>query len=249
MSTPDAGGLEPSEPSAAARAVAVATLLFRLGARSPKNTCGVAACSVRGFSAGGRAFGAGSGRPAGRGSGYNVTLTSWPELELPDQRRRLVDALAELASRTSTSVEARVRRGRGRRLAAPPARRKGPNEGRVLAFGGGSRRGDHRTGSTGSMCCSPSSSPPTTAGSAPRSAGRGPMLISVAQLMAVLGTTAQRRALTGRGCCDWAGPPWPGRPLVRQAAVVRQAALTGPGCSGRAGLLWPGRAALAGPGC
>ncbi len=37
--------------------------------------------------------------------GYNVTLTSWPELELPEQRRRLVDALAELVSRTGASVE------------------------------------------------------------------------------------------------------------------------------------------------
>jgi predicted RNA-binding protein with PIN domain len=37
--------------------------------------------------------------------GYNVTLSSWPELELPEQRRRLVDALAELAAKAGTSVE------------------------------------------------------------------------------------------------------------------------------------------------
>jgi predicted RNA-binding protein with PIN domain len=36
--------------------------------------------------------------------GYNVTISSWPHLELPRQRQRLVDALAELAMRTGTSV-------------------------------------------------------------------------------------------------------------------------------------------------
>jgi len=36
--------------------------------------------------------------------GYNVTLSSWPDLELSTQRRRLVDALAELVMRAGTSV-------------------------------------------------------------------------------------------------------------------------------------------------
>jgi predicted RNA-binding protein with PIN domain len=36
--------------------------------------------------------------------GYNVTISSWPHLELPRQRQRLVDALAELAMRIGTSV-------------------------------------------------------------------------------------------------------------------------------------------------
>jgi predicted RNA-binding protein with PIN domain len=36
--------------------------------------------------------------------GYNVTLSSWPDLELPRQRHRLVDALAELVMRAGTSV-------------------------------------------------------------------------------------------------------------------------------------------------
>ena len=37
--------------------------------------------------------------------GYNVTISSWPHLELPQQRQRLVDALAELAMRTGISVD------------------------------------------------------------------------------------------------------------------------------------------------
>jgi predicted RNA-binding protein with PIN domain len=36
--------------------------------------------------------------------GYNVTLSSWPHLELPRQRQRLVDALVELAMRAGTTV-------------------------------------------------------------------------------------------------------------------------------------------------
>ena len=36
--------------------------------------------------------------------GYNVTICSWPHLDLPQQRQRLVDALAELAMRTGISV-------------------------------------------------------------------------------------------------------------------------------------------------
>jgi predicted RNA-binding protein with PIN domain len=36
--------------------------------------------------------------------GYNVTLSSWPDLALSTQRRRLVDALAELVMRAGTSV-------------------------------------------------------------------------------------------------------------------------------------------------
>jgi predicted RNA-binding protein with PIN domain len=38
--------------------------------------------------------------------GYNVTKTAWPEQAIAEQRRRLEDALAELASRTG--VDARV---------------------------------------------------------------------------------------------------------------------------------------------
>ena len=37
--------------------------------------------------------------------GYNVTISSWPHLQLPQQRQRLVDALAELAMRTGISVD------------------------------------------------------------------------------------------------------------------------------------------------
>jgi predicted RNA-binding protein with PIN domain len=37
--------------------------------------------------------------------GYNATISTWPELPLPEQRRRLVDALAELAARTGASPE------------------------------------------------------------------------------------------------------------------------------------------------
>ena len=36
--------------------------------------------------------------------GYNVTLTSWPGSDLPMQRRRLVDSLAELVIRVGTEV-------------------------------------------------------------------------------------------------------------------------------------------------
>ena len=36
--------------------------------------------------------------------GYNVTISSWPHLELPRQRHRLVDALAELAMRLGPAV-------------------------------------------------------------------------------------------------------------------------------------------------
>ncbi len=37
--------------------------------------------------------------------GYNATISSWPELSLPEQRVRLVDALVELAARTSARPE------------------------------------------------------------------------------------------------------------------------------------------------
>jgi predicted RNA-binding protein with PIN domain len=37
--------------------------------------------------------------------GYNVTMTGWPELGAAEQRRRLVGLLADLAARTSTTVE------------------------------------------------------------------------------------------------------------------------------------------------
>jgi predicted RNA-binding protein with PIN domain len=36
--------------------------------------------------------------------GYNVSLTGWPELTIAEQRRRLVDALAELAARSGADV-------------------------------------------------------------------------------------------------------------------------------------------------
>jgi predicted RNA-binding protein with PIN domain len=36
--------------------------------------------------------------------GYNVTKTAWPQLTLDDQRRRLVDALARVATRTGAEV-------------------------------------------------------------------------------------------------------------------------------------------------
>jgi predicted RNA-binding protein with PIN domain len=37
--------------------------------------------------------------------GYNVTMSSWPHLELSRQRHQLVDALAELAMRVGTLVQ------------------------------------------------------------------------------------------------------------------------------------------------
>ena len=37
--------------------------------------------------------------------GYNATLSTWPDLPLPEQRARLVDALAELAARTGARPE------------------------------------------------------------------------------------------------------------------------------------------------
>lgn len=37
--------------------------------------------------------------------GYNATLSTWPELPLPEQRLRLIDALAELAARTGARPE------------------------------------------------------------------------------------------------------------------------------------------------
>ena len=37
--------------------------------------------------------------------GYNVTMLGWPGLPIPDQRARLVDALAELVARTGAEVE------------------------------------------------------------------------------------------------------------------------------------------------
>jgi predicted RNA-binding protein with PIN domain len=36
--------------------------------------------------------------------GYNVTLSSWPSLELAEQRRRLIDSLGELAMRAGTEI-------------------------------------------------------------------------------------------------------------------------------------------------
>jgi predicted RNA-binding protein with PIN domain len=57
--------------------------------------------------------------------GYNVTLSSWPDLELSAQRRRLVDALAELVMRVGASVRV-VFDGaaRGNRLQPPAAVRQ-----------------------------------------------------------------------------------------------------------------------------
>lgn len=36
--------------------------------------------------------------------GYNATLAAWPDLPLTEQRRRLVDALAELGARTGADA-------------------------------------------------------------------------------------------------------------------------------------------------
>lgn len=36
--------------------------------------------------------------------GYNVSLLGWPDLPLPEQRQRLVDALAELSARSGAEV-------------------------------------------------------------------------------------------------------------------------------------------------
>ncbi len=103
-STPDAGGLEPSEPRRSRSGGRRRHAPFRLGARSRRTPVALPPAVFED-----------SVQAAEHlvrvpdvllvVDGYNVTLTSWPELELPDQRRRLVDALAELASRTSTSVE------------------------------------------------------------------------------------------------------------------------------------------------
>ena len=37
--------------------------------------------------------------------GYNVTLEAWPGTPIPEQRRRLVDALAGLAARTGAEIQ------------------------------------------------------------------------------------------------------------------------------------------------
>jgi predicted RNA-binding protein with PIN domain len=37
--------------------------------------------------------------------GYNVSLRAWPDLAIPEQRRRLTDALAELAARTGVDAQ------------------------------------------------------------------------------------------------------------------------------------------------
>jgi predicted RNA-binding protein with PIN domain len=37
--------------------------------------------------------------------GYNVTMLGWPGQPIPEQRARLVDALAELVARTGADVE------------------------------------------------------------------------------------------------------------------------------------------------
>jgi predicted RNA-binding protein with PIN domain len=57
--------------------------------------------------------------------GYNVTISSWPHLELPRQRHRLVDALAELAMRVGPRVHV-VFDGTdaGGRFASPAAARR-----------------------------------------------------------------------------------------------------------------------------
>jgi predicted RNA-binding protein with PIN domain len=57
--------------------------------------------------------------------GYNVTMASWPNLELSRQRHQLVDALAELAMRAGTLVQV-VFDGAdvAGRFGAPPAARR-----------------------------------------------------------------------------------------------------------------------------
>jgi predicted RNA-binding protein with PIN domain len=57
--------------------------------------------------------------------GYNVTISSWPHLELSRQRHRLVDALAELAVRVGPAVHV-VFDGveAGGRFGAPAAARR-----------------------------------------------------------------------------------------------------------------------------
>jgi predicted RNA-binding protein with PIN domain len=37
--------------------------------------------------------------------GYNVSLQGWPDVPIPEQRRRLVDSLTALAARTGLSVQ------------------------------------------------------------------------------------------------------------------------------------------------
>lgn len=57
--------------------------------------------------------------------GYNVTISSWPHLELPRQRHRLVDALAELAMRAGPSVHVVFDGAEaGGRFGAPAAARR-----------------------------------------------------------------------------------------------------------------------------
>jgi predicted RNA-binding protein with PIN domain len=57
--------------------------------------------------------------------GYNVTLSSWPGLDLADQRQRLVDALAELTTRAGTTAHL-IFDGvaGGNRLQPPPVARR-----------------------------------------------------------------------------------------------------------------------------
>ena len=53
--------------------------------------------------------------------GYNVTMQAWPDVPIPEQRRRLVDALAGLAARTGVGDPGGLRRGRAGRAPGPGA--------------------------------------------------------------------------------------------------------------------------------
>jgi predicted RNA-binding protein with PIN domain len=55
--------------------------------------------------------------------GYNTTLSAWPGLPLPEQRRRLVDALAELAARTGVDAHAVFDGVEAGRVKPPPGGR------------------------------------------------------------------------------------------------------------------------------
>jgi predicted RNA-binding protein with PIN domain len=56
--------------------------------------------------------------------GYNVSHACWPELAIAEQRRRLVDALSELAARTGADVEVVFDGGEHDQPAPPGATRQ-----------------------------------------------------------------------------------------------------------------------------
>ena len=78
--------------------------------------------------------------------GYNVTLRAWAELAIPEQRRRLVDALAELVARTGVGAQVVFDGAEQPEPVAAGGTARSPVRGPVLGARCRGRRGDHRPG-------------------------------------------------------------------------------------------------------